>query len=310
MQAPEEHILERKGQDPLLSSLLDMIPDPFIVISEDGTYLEVIGAAERTLYDEPALLKGQNIYDFMEKEFAQFFMDQVRLVLSNKQLHSFEYQLETNTVQGIPKNGPGGKQWFEARLYPLQEPIQGKRAVIALIINITARKSFQSQLHKLSYQDPLTKVANRRYFFEQLEDRLKKCKNTERHMSVIIMDVDHFKRINDQYGHLAGDHMLKMLAQLATEHFTSDELIARFGGDEFVILLCSALNETVEKAESFRLAVKSQRIKFDNYELTMTVSIGISELTTLDNDGTNIITRADKALYRAKQQGRNRVQWG
>ncbi|MDD3671587.1 MAG: diguanylate cyclase, partial [Sphaerochaetaceae bacterium] len=75
-------------------------------------------------------------------------------------------------------------------------------------------------------------------------------------------------------------------------------------------LLCSALNETVEKAESFRLAVKSQRIKFDNYELTMTVSIGISELTTLDNDGTNIITRADKALYRAKQQGRNRVQWG
>ncbi|MDD4762641.1 MAG: GGDEF domain-containing protein, partial [Sphaerochaetaceae bacterium] len=122
--------------------------------------------------------------------------------------------------------------------------------------------------------------------------------------------VDHFKRINDQYGHLAGDHLLKMLAQLATEHFTSDELIARFGGDEFVILLCSALNETVEKAESFRLAVKSQRIKFDNYELTMTVSIGISELTTLDNDGTNIITRADKALYRAKQQGRNRVQWG
>ena len=295
----------------LYTSLFNTIPDPFFIIGEDGTYLEVIGGAERSLYDDASSLKGRNIHDFMEADFAKYFMEQVRKSLDSRSLNCFEYQLATGSVDGIPKNGPGGIQWFEARLYPLVNRYQGQRAVSAMIINITERKTFQQRLRDLSYQDPLTMVANRRFFLERLSEDLAGYMLEKTSISVMILDVDHFKRINDTWGHLAGDHVLKELVLIAKEILHKGMVIARFGGDEFITSIVGMqIEQTVELAEQLRLKVQKHRFVYEGTWIPVTVSIGVSNITAFDTDISSIISRADKALYQAKETGRNRVASG
>ena len=155
-------------EQPLLTdlsiSLLNTIPDPFFIIAEDGTYLEVLGGTERSLYDDGKPMKGKNIYEFMEKDFSDYFIGKIRQTLAGNVLNCFEYQLETDRVSLPELNGPGGVQWFEARMYPMPKPYMGHRAVTVMIINITERRLLQQRLKDLSYlEPPLLLLANRRY---------------------------------------------------------------------------------------------------------------------------------------------------
>jgi len=300
--------MEGYGPSDLYVNLLKSIADPFFIISEDGTYLDVFGGTERTLYDDAALLKGRNIHDFMEKEFAQFFMSQVKRTLENSSLNSFEYQLATETVEGIPKNGPGGSQWFEARMFPLKEPYEGHRAVTALILNISERKYLQQKLRELSYQDSLTKVYNRRFFFERLSEQLEIFTRDKSPLSIIIIDVDHFKPINDTYGHFAGDKILKELAEVIQSCVRSDDLLARFGGDEFIISCANqSMEKTMEFAQQLLKEVQEASYTFAQTHIPLTISAGVADVTIFDTDTASVIARADKALYKAKAEGRNRV---
>ena len=295
-------------REDLYRNLLKSIVDPFFIISEDGTYLDVFGGTERSLYDDAAMLKGRNIYDFMEKEFADFFMGQVQRTLDIGIMNTFEYQLATETVDIIPKNGPGGMQWFEARMYPLEGVYDNQRTVTALILNITERKQLQQKLRELSYQDSLTKIYNRRFFFERLSEQLEIYTQDKIPLSVVIMDVDHFKEINDAYGHFAGDQILKQLVEVIRSMLHSDDTLARFGGDEFIISLEGySLQKTLDFAEELRLKIQHEAFVFGQVSVPVTISLGVSDVTLFDTDTASIIARADKALYMAKTQGRNRV---
>ena len=292
----------------LYGNLLKSIADPFFVIAEDGTYLDAFGGTERKLYDDAITLKGRNIHDFMEPEFARFFMEQVHRTLDLGSIHCFEYQLQTETVDGIPKNGPGGKQWFEARLYPLESLYAGQRAVTALILNISERKGLQQRLRELSYQDSLTKVFNRRYFFERLSEQLELYTQDRMPLAIMILDVDHFKEINDTYGHYSGDQVLKQIVQVLQQFMKSEYTLARFGGDEFIFSVEGVpLEEVMHCGERVRAAIERERFVFADQTIVVTVSIGVSQVTSFDTDTASIISRADKALYLAKTQGRNRV---
>jgi len=292
------------------TSLFNTIPDPFFVISENGDYLEVLGGAERSLYDDGSSLKGRNIFDFSEPVFARFFMGQVRKTLESGLLNCFEYQLETSKVD-LPKNGPGGTQWFEARLYPLSSLFQGQRAVTAMIINISERKTLQQKLRELSYLDPLTAVANRRFFLERLSEELESYHTEKIPVSVLIMDIDHFKHINDSYGHLAGDYMLKELVLVSRKLLNKPDTIARFGGDEFIVSLVGTdIGQALELAEKLRVVLQNHEFVYEDIHIPLTISIGVSDATEFDTDISSIISRADKALYQAKEAGRNRTHQG
>jgi diguanylate cyclase (GGDEF)-like protein/PAS domain S-box-containing protein len=300
--------MNRYEQQDLYENLLKSIADPFFIISEDGTYLDVFGGTERTLYDDAETLKGRNIYDFMERDFAEFFMEQVKRTLDGKAMNSFEYQLATETVDGIPKNGPGGTQWFEARMYPLDRLYEGHRAVTSLILNITERKQLQQKLRELSYQDSLTKIYNRRFFFERFSDQLELYTQDKMPLSVVILDVDHFKEINDGYGHFAGDHVLKQLVSLIQALVGKEINLARFGGDEFIFSLEGySIQRSMDLAEDLHYKVQHNAFSFGQTPIPLTISIGLSDVTLFDTDTASIIARADKALYMAKTQGRNRV---
>ncbi len=288
----------------LTYSLFNTIPDPFMVIGEDGTYLEVFGGTERSLYDDGKPMKGKNIYEFMPKEFADFYMEQVRLTLEKGTLNTFDYKLETDKVVLPELNGPGGTQWFETRMHPLANPYMGQRAVTAMIINITERRNLHKRLRELSYLDPLTGLYNRRYFLERINLHLLQ-KGTAH---IMLCDLDHFKHINDTYGHLAGDAVLKEFAQIARSVLKHTPAIARFGGDEFVIALTQKSDlEALEIAEHLRTAVEQHVFHYQSEELRVSISIGVAVLSRKDLDGTALIADADRALYQAKEAGRNLV---
>ncbi|MBI9094105.1 MAG: GGDEF domain-containing protein [Sphaerochaeta sp.] len=289
-------------------SLFNTIPDPFFIITEEGTYLEVLGGTERTLYDDGKPMKGKNIYQFMEKAFADFFMQKIRETLSGDILNCFEYQLATDKVDLPTFNGPGGMQWFEARMYPMPNPYQGYRVVTAMIINITERKVLQKRLRELSYLDPLTSLANRRYFMERIAEELEDhyAKGTSVH--VLLCDLDHFKLVNDLYGHLAGDAILKDFASVVHQVLKHTHTIARLGGDEFIISLVGMpTTQVVEMSNELRLAVQEHQFMYEGISIPVCSSIGVAAASTLSKDIDDLVGWADKALYKAKKQGRNRV---
>ena len=300
--------MENGALTDLSISLFNTIPDPFFVISEDGVYLEVLGGTERSLYDDGTPLRGRNIYEFMQKDFADFFMEHIKQTLQGVTLNCFEYQLETGKVDLPQLDGPGGIQWFEARMYPMHKPYQGHRAVTVMIINITERRVLHQRLKELSYLDPLTSLANRRYFLERVTEELKEHHLRGTTVHVLLCDIDDFKSVNDTYGHLAGDLVLKEFSNVVKQVLKQAHTLARFGGDEFVISLVGMTTEQVlQKCEQLRIAVQEYKFMYEGHRLFVQVSIGFSQVVEEEIEVTSLIGRADKALYRAKENGRNQV---
>ncbi len=174
-----------------------------------------------------------------------------------------------------------------------------------------ARKKLKSTLDEvfqLSITDPLTGLYNRQYFNSYIEKLMASSKRHKRTFSVLFVDIDHFKAINDKYGHLAGDNAIKALAEVFTENVRLSDVTARYGGEEFVILLSDTdAKGGLALAEKLRADVESRTIEGLGEE-TMKVSIGVSALNENDLSPQDIIKRADDALYKAKEGGRNRVE--
>ncbi|SDS98845.1 diguanylate cyclase [Halopseudomonas litoralis] len=170
-------------------------------------------------------------------------------------------------------------------------------------------RASQEELKKQAATDPLTRLYNRRFFFAEANYLLELAKGADTPVSVMILDIDHFKRVNDDYGHGCGDQVLTKLAQTLKEQSRSEDLIARFGGEEFVILLPGAdLLEASRCAERIRIAVQALKMTAGvNETVQITVSLGIAEFDMEQESVESALTRADQALYHAKNDGRNRI---
>ncbi|KPY87600.1 GGDEF domain-containing protein [Pseudomonas syringae pv. tagetis] len=158
--------------------------------------------------------------------------------------------------------------------------------------------------------DPLTGLPNRAAWGERLEQEMSRWQHEKNSLLVCILDLDHFKRINDGYGHLAGDKVLKIVANVFRKRLRGDDFLARFGGEEFVMLLPAtppAIGLTL--LDELRAAVEACPFHFKGERVTITVSIGVTAFRTAERSET-AIKRADQALYKAKENGRNRVEQG
>jgi len=164
----------------------------------------------------------------------------------------------------------------------------------------------------------LTGVFVRRHFVERFEEEVKRCIKYGHQLAVLMLDIDHFKRYNDEYGHLAGDATLKQVASLLKENLRKVDMVARYGGEEFVMLLPETKREgAFEVAERIRSAIAHHPFRIYNQETKVTVSLGValfpdhpeSHGSKLEPQFlvTELIQDADKALYQAKDEGRNRV---
>lgn len=178
---------------------------------------------------------------------------------------------------------------------------------IALAIqNLQLRDSLLQQ----AIRDPLTGLYNRRYLDETLHRELERSKRSGQALSVIVADIDHFKPINDRYGHDAGDEVLRALGKLMAGHFRMQDMVCRYGGEEFVIVMPETqLEDAIHRAESLRQQVKTIRVELPQGVLEMlSISVGVAAYPFHGEAPQLLIKHADKAMYRAKSEGRDRVE--
>ena len=168
---------------------------------------------------------------------------------------------------------------------------------------------FYGALGSAAHTDPLTKIYNKGYLLEALEAEFKRAKALHTDFSLVFFDLDHFKKINDTYGHEAGDYVLKELTNLVRGgYLRPKDVFARYGGEEFVVLLGNTnAQQAATLAENMRAAVETHAFIYEGKRLPITTSIGVAELRSDVESAHTLIKVADKALYSAKEGGRNRV---
>jgi two-component system cell cycle response regulator len=181
-------------------------------------------------------------------------------------------------------------------------------AIFKFLYGDDIEAQYHEEIYRLTIEDGLTRVSNKRYFLEFLEREMARCHRYGRALSLLLFDLDHFKKINDEFGHLAGDYVLQELARLARERVRREECLARYGGEEFAVVLPES---GPEKARVF--AEKLVRLAFDHdflfegKKLPVTISLGVADMAPEMTETAQFIKAADAALYRAKREGRNRV---
>lgn len=166
-----------------------------------------------------------------------------------------------------------------------------------------------NQLERLAFTDSLTGIYNRRHFIDNAQKAFNTYPESNQPLSIIMMDIDFFKRINDTYGHAAGDEVLKSVANAAQSVLRTDDLLARYGGEEFVIMVFNSAEDLAFKlAERIRQKIRESSFLYQGEEISVTVSLGLATKSAPQQTLEETIDLADKALYRAKRNGRDRVE--
>ena len=171
-------------------------------------------------------------------------------------------------------------------------------------------KEKNAQLEKLSLTDPLTQLANRRHLMDRLEDELKRARRYAKHLGCCMLDIDHFKSVNDSHGHPVGDQVLKIVANCLEKTIRDSDLAGRYGGEEFVLILPEQdLQGAETAAERCRISIRESNPVVDGVTITVTSSFGVACFVPgIDVSAAALLQAADEALYRAKENGRDRVE--
>jgi two-component system, cell cycle response regulator len=182
------------------------------------------------------------------------------------------------------------------------------RTIFKFLSGANIEASYHEEIYRLTTVDGLTQVFNKRYFLESLEREISRCRRYDRGLSLVLYDADHFKKINDTFGHLAGDYVLKALADTVKDRIRREDVLARFGGEEFAVILPEIdLKGAQAFAEKIRRLIEESAFRFEDAEIPVTVSMGVATLDGTIGCADDFIKVADERLYEAKRRGRNRV---
>jgi diguanylate cyclase (GGDEF)-like protein/PAS domain S-box-containing protein len=212
-------------------------------------------------------------------------------------------------VEQLHYNRDGEEFWIDANIVPLRDT-RGRVTHFATIgRDLSATKRLQQDLQLMASTDPLTGLLNRRRFLEQAETEFLRSQRYQHALAVVMLDIDHFKTVNDNHGHFVGDQVLIAMSNATAKLLRNTDILARWGGEEFVILMPETpLTGAVILAERLRKLLACVMVSTAAGSIRFTVSAGIAARSGLDAGITDIMQRADSALYSAKHHGRNCVQ--
>lgn len=183
------------------------------------------------------------------------------------------------------------------------------RTIFKYLSGSNIESEYHEEIYRLTTTDGLTRTFNKRFFIESLDREISRCDRYQRYLSLVLFDIDHFKLINDTHGHLAGDDILRQLAELVASNTRREDILARYGGEEFAIVLPEVDSEgAVTFAQKCRTIVAEQRFAFESEHIPLTISLGVTTMYGRRVPHTELIRQADDALYQAKRNGRNRVE--
>ena len=282
--------------------LLDIIPIARHVLIENmGDGVLVLDSQNRLVDINPA---AEQVLGLHEKSRIG---EPVEAIVSawSEIVQAFQDVKDTNTV--IPIGDPP-QGYFDLRISPLYD--NDRRFLGRLVVwhDITTLKRAQDELQEQAIRDPLTGLYNRRYLDETLERELVRARHENHPIGFVMIDIDHFKKVNDAFGHHAGDAILQKLATQLLSQTRIGDIVCRYGGEEFLVILPNVTAEiTFQIAERWRRIFLGTTMPFEYIDAKATISCGISEFPVDGNTRQELISIADKALYCAKQTGRNQV---
>ena len=230
------------------------------------------------------------------QEYAQYFVQTKEGIIKSEEL---EYKKKDGTLF-----------WVKLEGNPINKNPE-ELLILWSFIDITKEVYYRKELERLASTDPMTKLCNRRYFSELATTVVKLAKRSGLAYSVIMIDIDKFKSINDTYGHAVGDEVIIALAKMLKYNSRESDIVSRWGGEEFIALLPQTDRDGALKiAEKLRKSVEDLQVDKENgKQVHFTISLGVATADMNNNfDMEEIINQADKALYIAKESGRNRVE--
>ena len=283
-------------------TLVDLLP--YGVQEDDltGRIIFANPALERLRGQEEGTIIGRYIWDFLTDDTERQALQDYRQFLIREQPPPAPY---------FAKNRRPDGSIIDVQVDWAYRRDQGGwlQGFVAVVTDITERKQLQEALREQAIRDPLTGLFNRRYLDETLPRELGRCQRSGELLVVAMLDLDHFKRFNDTYGHEAGDAVLRTVGDLLGKTLRAGDLPCRYGGEELTLILHgSTLEDAQLRLDSLRRAIRQTRMFYRGGELpAITVSIGVAAAEAAETDATALLNRADAALYQAKTQGRNRV---
>jgi two-component system cell cycle response regulator len=192
------------------------------------------------------------------------------------------------------------------------------RTIFKFLSGSNVEAQYHDEIYKLTTTDGLTQIYNKRYFLKEMEREMSRSLRYDRELTLVMLDIDHFKAVNDTYGHLAGDHILRQVARRIKDHIRRDDVFGRYGGEEFILMLPELGKvQGANLGEKLRRLIDGEPFVFDNISIPITMSMGVSDLleyreavAALGDPELNpfaFVKISDDRLYIAKQSGRNRV---
>jgi len=294
-----EQALKEKTE--YLDTILRSEPECVKVVAKDGQLLEMNPAGLKLLeVDSVEEAREYGLINFLLPEFRPLFL----------KLHRQVFLGKSGSLEFIIEGKRGSRYWLDTHAAPLFDEHGKVKALVGVTRDITERINLLQELEHQAKSDFLTGLANRRHFLELAELEIARAQRYDNWLSMLMMDIDFFKNINDTYGHKAGDLVLQKFATICKNILREIDVIGRMGGEEFAILLPETAGErALEVAQRLRQEIENTRVVWDNQDqpIQFTVSIGVATMATPQASVESILQEADTALYQAKNTGRNSV---
>lgn len=258
-------------------------------------------------------IEGISIFEFFPNLNNPSFQRNCKTVLAfgnfsffSQKLHKYFFPFKPDT--SIESNFKYMQQ--NCTMGPLRDEKSKIQYLFISVHDVTEVAAYEEKLFIMSVRDGLTGVFNRRYFEGRLKEEFLRHQRLKRPLSYVIFDIDHFKKVNDTYGHQCGDYILKEVSKKVSENIRDIDIFARYGGEEFCCLLLEAdLSLALCVAERLRKTIAEQKFNYDGKSIKITISLGVSEVKGKIKTPEDLVKKADSALYKAKETGRNKVEY-
>jgi diguanylate cyclase (GGDEF)-like protein/PAS domain S-box-containing protein len=302
-----------------LQATLDAIPDLMFEVNGQERILNFHASRQTELYIPPEV--------FLDKKIAEVLPDDIAQIIHGALAQAAEQGTSFGTIYSLPMSN--GIRWYELSIAAMSHSQLEDARFVILAHDITERKKIEDELElannvlqahvreigalhdrlrEQAVRDPLTGLFNRRYLEETLDREVSRARREGKPIGFIIMDLDYFKQVNDTYGHKAGDMVLQKLGGLLIRNLRAEDIPCRYGGEEFTIMMPGAsLENTRDRAKNLLRQINEMEIMYGGAKIKITASIGVSVFPDHGTGEEDALIRADRALYHAKELGRNQV---
>lgn len=290
---------ESEKSEKLFRFIADSSPYVIWIIDTEHTLTYINGKVKEYFMHEPENIIGTQNFKFLQEAYLAEVYQHIKTLKEDLSIEYVQFEFYCAFLDKHMKN----------YIIPIHASDGGRAGYKGVMSDITQEKVKLDLLKQEAQTDYLTGLLNRTTFEKKLFSVFQEMKKENKELSLLMIDIDYFKKINDTYGHLIGDFVLKKVAKYLSTYFRKSDFIFRYGGEEFVVLLPDiSMESAIASAQKIRKLISEQVFRVEEKDVLITVSIGLSMLNKDDRSINSVMIRADEALYKAKRSGRNRVE--